>query len=126
MKSKLLSKLLVIVAVSSLSQFALADSASATKEIAGILATFNHFPSDSDKAALMAIAKDSDNGRGLQAIASAITNMQHKATDADMEILNTIAMADMAPDSVKALAKIVVGISHVPSDEAKATLQAML
>ena len=57
MKSTSLRKLLVLVAIFSFSPLALADTDSARQQIAGILVNLNHFPSDADKAALMAVAK---------------------------------------------------------------------
>ena len=126
MNSSIIKKLLAIVLIGFFSQIALADNAMSAKTIAGILVGLNHFPSDSDKTALMAIAEDDSNGRAYRAVATAVSNIQHGATDADKEILNRIIASDQAPDEVKALAEVVVGLMHSAGADAKETLQALL
>ena len=126
MRISLTKKLLAIILMGVFSQVSLADNASATKTIAGILATLNHFPSDDDKASLMAIADDDGTGRAFRAVASAVSNIQHAATDDDKEIMNRIIASERAAADAKALAEIVLGLNHAASSEAKATLQAML
>ena len=126
MKLTLIKKIAALVLIGSVSQFAVADNATAAKTIAGVLASMNHFPSDSDKAALREIAGDDGVGRGFRAIASAVANIQHTATDEDKDIMNRIIASERAADQAKVLAEIVLGISHVASDQAKAKLQAML
>ena len=126
MKSLLIRASLVVFAVLSFNQLALADNDSASKAIAGILVNLNHFPSDAEKVVLMEIANDESNGRGFRAIATAVHNMQHAASAEDKEIMGNIMAAEQADPRARALAEIVAGISHMPSAEAKATLQAML
>ena len=125
MKSTLIGKLLVFVAVCSLSQLSFAQDMSATKTIAGILANMNHFASDSEKATLMAIAADDGNNRGVRAIATAVSNIQHAATADDKEMMGRIMAADQAPAPVKSLAGVVAGFNHMASDEAKVTLASL-
>ena len=119
-------KLLAIVLIGVFSQFSLADNASATKTIAGILNGLNHFPSDDDKTALMAIADDDGTGRAFRAVASAVSNFAHAATAEDKEIMNRIIASDRASGDAKILAEIVLGLNHAASADAKASLQAML
>jgi len=126
MKLSTIRKFMAIVLIGAFSQFALADNASATKTIAEVLAGLNHFPSDADKTALMAVANDDSAGRGLKAIANAVSNIQHAATAEDKEMMNRIIGADQASADAKALAEIVLGINHMASADAKAVLQAML
>ena len=126
MKPTLISKLLVFAAVCSLSQFAAADTDAAVKSVAGILANMNHFASDADKAALMAISADEANGRGIRLVATAVHNIQHAAPAGDKEAMAGVVASDMARADVKSLAGIVTGFNHMASAEAKATLQAML
>ena len=123
MKSSLIGKLLVFVAVCSLSQLSFAQDA--TKTIAGILANMNHFASDAEKATLMAIAADESNNRGVRAIATAVSNIQHAATAEDKEVMGRIMGADMAPAPVKSLAGVVAEFNHMASAEAKATLASL-
>lgn len=124
MKLTLTRKLLTIALIGLFSQFSLADDASSQKTIAGILMNLNHFPSDADKATLMAIAQDESNGRGTRAIATAVANISHAATAEDKETMTRIMGIAQAPAEVKALAGIVLGINHVPSADAKEALQA--
>ena len=125
MKPTLISKLLVFVAVCSLSQLAAADTESAAKTIAGILANMNHFASDADKATLMAISADEENGMGVRLVATAVHNIQHAATAEDKETMAGVATNDRARESVKTLAGIVAEFNHMASAEAKATLQGL-
>ena len=115
-----------LVALGSLAQVALADDATATKTIAGVLAGLNHFPSAEDKAALAAIASDEANGMAVRALAGAVAEIQHAATAEGKAAMQQIVASDMANAQAKTLAEIVLNINHVPSAEAKATLQEMM
>ncbi|HAJ75251.1 MAG TPA: hypothetical protein DCM64_02235 [Gammaproteobacteria bacterium] len=117
---------MAIVLIAVFSQMSLADNASATKIIAGVLVNLNHFPSDDEKVALQAVSSDETAGRGFQLIATAVANIQHTATTADKDIMTRIIASDRATARARELAEIVLGLSHAPSDEAKAALQAML
>ncbi len=126
MKLTITRKLIAITLVAVFSQFSLADNASAQKTIAGILNNLNHFPSDADKAALMAIAEDDSVGRGYKALATAVANISHSANAEGKEAVAQIMAADQAPAELKVLAEIVGGINHTASADAKARLAAML
>ncbi len=126
MKMSPARKIMAIVLVGVISQISLADNAFATKAIAGVLVNLNHFPSDDQKAALQAASSDESAGRGFQMIATAVAYIRHTATAEDKDIMTRIIASDRTTAQAKALAEIVLGITHVPSDEAKATLQAML
>jgi len=126
MKLTLIKKLLALVLIGLFTQVSLADNASAAKTIAGVLTNLNHFPSDADKTALMAVADDDGNGQGFRMIATAVIKIQHAATAEDKEIMNRIMASARASAQAKALAEIVLGINHTASDEAKAKLTAML
>lgn len=126
MKSSIIKKFMAIVMIGLFTQVSLADNASAAKTIAGVLASLNHFPSDADKAALMAVANDDSNGQGFRMIATAVSNIAHSATAQDKEVMNRIIASERATAPAKALAEIVLGINHVASDDAKAKLAAML
>ena len=115
-----------LVALGSLAQIALADDATATKTIAGVLADLNHFPSAKDKAALAAIASDESNGMAVRALAGAVAEIQHAASAEGKAAMQQIVASDMANAQAKTLAEIVLNINHVPSAEAKATLQEMM
>ena len=66
----------MLVVVFSPSLFA-ADNASATRMIASVLVDLNHFPSESEKTGLLALAEDEGVGRAFRAVANALVNMQH-------------------------------------------------
>ena len=123
MKLTLLRNVLLLAVLASFSQFTFADNASAQKTIAGVLHNLNHFPSDADKAALMAIAEDESVGQGYRALAGAVANISHAA---NAEGKARIMEADQAPADLKTLAGIVASINHMASAEAKATLAAMM
>lgn len=103
-----------------------ADNAAATRTIADVLLNFNHFPSDAEKAELMALAEDDGVGRAFRIVASAISNIQHTVTADDKDIMNRIIASDRAHDNAKLFAEILLGFSHAPSDDVKALLQEML
>ncbi len=118
MQLTLLKKIMAIALIGLFSQFAMADNASSATEIAGIVSSMNHFPSDDDKAALMAISADDSLGEGVRAMATAVTNIAH-AANAD----GKAAMADIidgeAPDRFKTLAGVVAGFNHMASADDK-------
>lgn len=122
MKLATTKKLIAIASIGLFSQFALADAASAQKNIAGILAGMNHFASDGQKAELASIAGDDSSGRGMQMIATAVSNIQHAPTDEGKASMNQIIGYDGASAEAKTLAEIVLGFSHAASAEAKAEL----
>ena len=126
MKMNLIKKVVAIALIAGFSQFSLADNESANKLIAGVLVDLNHFPSDADRGALMAVANDESNGQGFRMIAEAVGNIQHSANAEGKAAMNRIIASDRASAEAKALAEIVLGISHMPSAEAKAALEAML
>jgi bifunctional N-acetylglucosamine-1-phosphate-uridyltransferase/glucosamine-1-phosphate-acetyltransferase GlmU-like protein len=97
-------------------------SIDATQSIATIMISLNHFPSDADKEALMAIANDSANSKAIQTIATAVHNFEHMVSAADKESLNMIVEDSSATDAEKTLASIAAGISHTASPDAKTKL----
>lgn len=122
MKLSIVKILLTIGALSVFSQFSMADTTSAQKTIAGIVAGMNHFPSSAQKEELQAIADDESSGSSMQMIASAVINIQHAANAEGKAALGKIIADGGASDSAKALAKIVMEFNHVASAEAKAIL----
>ena len=112
MKNTFLQKFLLIAAIGLFSQFSVAQdnpaNAAAAKQIADIVASINHFPSDADKMALNAIIDDS-------ALAGAIHAMASKTAMAALQ-------ARPLPDRAKALAGIIASLNHTASADAKAEL----
>ena len=121
---KTMTKLFAAVAVMGLlSQPALAqEPGGALKQIADIVASLNHFPSDSDKATLAEISGNDSFPQGLRNMADAVANISHAPTDEGKAALAAIQANAEAPDSAKTLAGIIASINHTASADAKATL----
>tara|TARA_R110002073_G_scaffold155914_1_gene311211 strand:- start:476 stop:856 length:381 start_codon:yes stop_codon:yes gene_type:complete len=126
MKLTLIRNVILLALLASFSQFTFADNASAQKTIAGVLHNLNHFPSDADKAALMAISEDESVGQGYRALAGAVANISHGATAEGKAVTARIMEASQAPADLKTLAGIVASLNHTASADAKATLAAMM
>jgi len=123
MKIALIQKLSVAALAVLFTQFALADNHNPTafREIAGIVASLNHFPSDADKARLAAIAADDEIAQNLRTMATTVANINHSATAEGKAAMAEIQAGD-APDVGKALAGIIANLNHTASDADKATI----
>ena len=106
------------------SQFAMADNASSATEIAGIVASMNHFASDADKAKLMAIAADDSLAAPIRAMATAVNNIAHAANAEGKAAMASIVGSPQAPDPAKTLAGIIANFNHMASADDKAKLSA--
>ncbi len=123
MKTTMLKILSVAALIGLFSQQALAqDNGAALKQIADIVASLNHFPSDADKATLAEIAGNDAYPQGLRNMANAVANINHSASAEAKEQMAAIQANDAAPEGAKALAGVIASVNHVASDEAKATL----
>ena len=124
MKNTILSKVLLIATIGLFSQFAAAQNAStaAAKQIADIVVSLNHFPSDADKATLAAISGNSELAQGVRDMATAVANIQHAATAEDKSKMMALAAAEDTPERGKALAGIIANINHTASADAKAQI----
>jgi hypothetical protein len=123
MKLKLIRKFAVIALVGLFSQFSLAqDVDGALSEIADIVASINHFPSDADKAALATISGNDSLPQPLRDMAAAVSNISHSANAEGKAVMASIQGNPQAPDTAKSLAGIIAGLNHMPSAEDKATL----
>ena len=116
-------KIIIIAIVGLFSQFSMAqDNAGAIKDVADIVASINHFPSDADKARLMAISGNDSLFEGIRAMATAVSNISHAANADGKAAMAALQAQDQIPDRAKALAGIIEGFNHMASDEGKATL----
>jgi hypothetical protein len=123
MKITLIRKLVAVALIALFSQFSLAqDAGGAIKQIADIVVSINHFPSDADKAALADIAGNDALPEGLRNMATAVSNISHAASAEGKAMMASIQANGEAPDRAKSLAGIIASLNHMPSDEAKATL----
>ena len=109
MKSIVCSVLLIIT------NLAFADAA-AIRTMADITMNLNHYPSDSEKQTLAAIAKSEDSSESEIAVATAISNRKHQVAAGDKEKLNSIIADDSAPTDLRALASILISINHKPTE----------
>ena len=116
-------KIIIIAIVGLFSQFSMAqDNAGAIKDVADIVASINHFPSDADKARLMAISGNDSLFEGIRAMATAVSNISHAANADGKAAMAALQALDQLPDRAKALAGIIGSFNHMASDEGKATL----
>ena len=116
-------KIIIIAIVGLFSQFSMSqDNASAIKEVADIVASINHFPSDADKDRLMAISDDDSLFDGIRAMATAVSNIAHAANADGKAAMASLQAMDQIPDRPKALAGIIANFNHMASADAKATL----
>lgn len=116
-------KIIIIAIVGLFSQFSMAqDNAGAIKDVADIVASINHFPSDADKARLMAISGNDSLFEGIRAMATAVSNISHAANADGKAAMAALQAQDQIPDRAKALAGIIGSFNHMASDEGKATL----
>lgn len=124
MKSKYLLVLLSAAGLMLGAQSALAASA-AVREMAGIMMNLKHYPSDAEKAKLMAIAADKSSTEQERVIATAISNLEHEVAVGDADKLRKVAADMSAPAEVRDLAGIVLNINHKPSRADKKKLEKM-
>ena len=125
MKMTLKRKFVAIALFGFFSQFSMAQNQvviGALQEIAGIVASINHFPSDADKAALGDISDNDSLPQGVRMMASAVSSINHSPSDQSKQMMAQLQAAAQAPDQVKSLARIIADFNHMPSDEEKATL----
>lgn len=121
MKNTIIKKALLIAALCSIGQLALAQ-ADAPKTIASIVTNLSHLPSAEQKATLTKIGSNKKNSAAIQTIATAVHNFQHSVTPEDKAKLEAIAADASATAAEKELAAIVAGFNHTVTDEAKARL----
>jgi enoyl-[acyl-carrier-protein] reductase (NADH) len=121
-------RLITLVALASCSLFSHiaaaqsdADSA-AMKEIAAVVATLNHFPSDDDFATLDAIIANSALSADVRMMADTVANIEHSANEEGKGAMETIAGNASASKQAKDLAEIIGNFSHSASASAKEEL----
>ena len=125
MKTALTSKLAVAALAVFFTQFAMADNATAFRDIAEIVASINHFPSDADKSRLAAIAADETIAQDLRTMATTVANINHSASAEGKAAMAEIQTGE-APDVGKTLAGIIASLNHIPSDADKTTIAGLL
>ena len=121
--NKLTKKLAVAAVAVLFTQFATADNHNPTafREIAGIVASMNHFASDADKARLAEIAADESIAANLRTMATTVASINH-TTSAEGKAAMAEIQAGDAPEVGKTLAGIIANFNHMASDADKATI----
>ena len=128
MKITLIRNLVAVALIGLFTQFSAAQEANnmgALKEVADIVASINHFPSDADKAALANISGNEALAQGVRDMATAVANIAHAANAEGKEAMARIQANESAPVSAKALAASIASFNHMLSDEEKAALTQM-
>ena len=101
----------------------IALAGSAIQEMASIMMTLHHFPTDSEKATLQKIIDDSSTSQDERTIASALLHMHHTVTDDDRVKLMDIANNDKAPAADRKEAEILSHMEHKATANDKAELE---
>ena len=96
---------------------------SAIQEMAQIVMSLNHHPSDADMDTLHSIMNDNAASENERTIATALMNMNHHVSAADKQKLMKITNNDAAPEAARKLAGIVAGLNHKASGNDRAALQ---
>ncbi len=115
MKFTIISSIIACSVLLIITNLAFADAA-AIRTMADITMNLSHYPSDSEKQTLAAIAKSDDSSESEIAVATAISNMKHQVAAGDKEKLNSIIADDSAPADLRALASILISINHKPTE----------
>ena len=103
-----------------------AAESKAVQTMAGILMNVHHYPSDSNKQALVQITEDKSATADERTVAQALMDVQHTVAAADKPKLEAIVNDDKAANSVKTLACVILNLHHMASDSDKAKLQALI
>ena len=125
MKNRILLCLISIAGVMLAAQSALAASG-AVRDMAGIMAHLEHYPSSEEKGKLKSIADNMDSTEQERVLARAIMNLKHKAAAEDKDKLKQVMEDSSAPAEVRELSGIILNISHMPSAADKSKLEQMM
>lgn len=96
---------------------------SPASDMAQMVMTLNHHPSDADKTRLNEILADDKASTQEKAIASALIGMDHSVSDSDKAKLKAIAEDAAAPANVRDLASVLMNLKHMASADEKAKLK---
>ena len=122
---EIIRKTLAITLIGVFSQASMAQNQEVTEalqEIASIVISINHFPSDENKTVLERISGNNNLPQGIRLIASSVSDIQHSPNEQGKHVMSQIQAASRAPDAIKSLAAIIANFNHTASDEEKASL----
>ena len=100
-----------------------AQESAATKSVAGILLTINHFPNDADKKTLTTLAGQSSTTAQEKVLIAAIVGMMHSINAADKPKVEAVMKDAKASAGVKQIATILSTFLHTASADEKAALK---
>ena len=122
--NKLTKKLAVTAVALLFTQFATADNHNPTafREIAGIVASMNHFASDADKAKLAEIAANESIAVNLRTMATTVASINHTTSAEGKAAMAAIQNDGNAQEVGRTLAGIIANFNHMASDADKATI----
>ncbi len=115
MKLTLIKSFAAIALLGFFTQFSAAQDVTpmaAAKQIADIVASINHFPSDEDKAALAIISADNSLPQNVRDMATAVSTIAHSANDEGKIAMTRIQASDKALDSPKSLAVTIANSNY--------------
>ena len=98
----------------------------ATRTMAKIMISLNHYPSDADKDQLRKVVMEATTSAQEKTIAQALLNLNHKPADADKPKLEAITKDAATPAAVKSLASILLSLNHKPTDSDAAKLKKIM
>lgn len=98
----------------------------AVREMAGIVAHLEHYPSEAEKMKLKGIVDNKSSTEQERVLATAISNMKHRVADTDVGKLKKVMGDATAPVEVRDLAGIVLNISHMPNAADKSKLEQLM
>ena len=94
----------------------------ALKEIATIVVSLEHFPTDADKMALAKIAGTEGLPQGVKDMATAVSGIEHAINAEGKAAMARIQANDQAPASAKTLAGLILGFNHMLGADDKMAL----
>ena len=103
----------------------MAATTTAVQEMAGVLVSLEHYPTDSQKSRLMELARTAGTQQE-KVVANAIANLNHTVADADKPKLKLVIDDETTPAEVRDLAGIILKLNHKPSSTDKNKLQQIM
>ncbi|MFT4887919.1 MAG: hypothetical protein ACJA2D_000169 [Pseudohongiellaceae bacterium] len=120
-----LRKLILGTTIGLFTQFTLAQGdadTEALKQIAGIVAGLNHFPSDADMNTLEEIMSGGEISQTVLIMADTVANIEHAANEGGKGAMAAIQASAQASEAAKVLAEVIENLSHTASADAKKML----
>ncbi len=98
---EIMRNILAITLIGVFSQASMAQNQEVTEalqEIASIVISINHFPSDENKTVLERISGNNNLPQGVRLIASSVSDIQHSPNEQGKQVMSQIQAAPGAPE----------------------------